>query len=105
MAAEIIRDGGGDYRASKLRAYADRLTARFGPKTARSPSNLLPFSWKRSLAAKLLIWPWFARHVVVDRWFLHRHEPALSPSPPLPNAPILLPAADRVPCVRDPSGT
>ena len=38
---------------------------------------LLPGALKRRLAATLLGTEWFARRVVVDRWFLHRHQPAL----------------------------
>ena len=41
-------------------------------------SDFLPFGLKRFVAAKLMASPWFARHVVVDRWFLHSHEPALA---------------------------
>jgi len=30
--------------------------------------------WLHALAAHLLATKWFARRVVLDRWFLHRHE-------------------------------
>jgi hypothetical protein len=29
------------------------------------------------MARRLLAAPAFVRHVVLDRWFLHRHQPAL----------------------------
>ena len=32
---------------------------------------------RQSLAARLLATQWFARHVVIDRWFLHAQQPAL----------------------------
>jgi hypothetical protein len=33
--------------------------------------------------------PWFARHVVIDRWFLHAQQPALVPGPTLRRAAAL----------------
>jgi flavin-dependent dehydrogenase len=78
LAAEVVRTADGDYRRARLAPYADLLTARYGKKYGRSASDRLPPAWKRFLAGKLLAWPWFARHVVVDRWFLHSHEPPLS---------------------------
>ena len=35
------------------------------------------------LGRHLLAVPAFVRHVVVDRWFLHRHDAALAPAPNL----------------------
>jgi hypothetical protein len=54
------------------------LSARFGKKFTRSPSDFLPFGLKRFLAGKLMASRWFSRHIIVDRWFLHAHEPALA---------------------------
>jgi hypothetical protein len=31
------------------------------------------------LAARLLASRWFVRRVVLDRWFLHAHQPPLEP--------------------------
>jgi flavin-dependent dehydrogenase len=77
MAAEVIQGAGGDYRRANLEPYRARLTARFGKKPARAAADRAAPAWKRFLARKLIGWPWFARHIVVDRWFLHRHEPPL----------------------------
>jgi hypothetical protein len=33
-----------------------------------------------ALAGRVLGNRLFARHVVLDRWFLHRHQPALVPA-------------------------
>jgi hypothetical protein len=33
--------------------------------------------------------PWFARHVVIDRWFLHAQQPALVPGATLRRAAAL----------------
>jgi flavin-dependent dehydrogenase len=77
MAAEIIRRAAGNYGRETLEPYSVRLAARFGKKFTRSVSDFLPLGLKRLVAAKLMASPWFSRHVIVDRWFLHRHEPAL----------------------------
>jgi len=62
-------------------AYQEAIRMRFG--VARGPAWLdplavLPDSWKRSAAAAALGNRAFARHVVIDRWFLHRREDALA---------------------------
>lgn len=77
MAADVIRAAAGSYSREKLEPYCARLAARFGKKFTRSVSDFLPFGLKRLVAAKLMASPWFSRHVIVDRWFLHAHEPAL----------------------------
>ncbi len=79
IAAQVIAGASGDYRSANLQLYADRLVDRMGkPKAADAGlMALLPGALKRRLAATLLGTEWFARRVVVDRWFLHRHQPAL----------------------------
>ena len=55
-----------------------RLTQRFGSKTAQhDAAPWLPQGLRQSLAAKLLATGWFARHVVIDRWFLHAQQQAV----------------------------
>lgn len=79
MAAEVILDAGGDYRQSRLEPYVGRLLARFGQRDADAPrSSWLPEKLRRGLAARLLATRWFARHVVIDRWFLHAGQPAMT---------------------------
>lgn len=73
LAAETIVAAGGD--PARLSPYAERIEARFGPRRpsrAADPSGWLPRAWRRALAGRLLAAPAFARHVVLDRWFLHR---------------------------------
>lgn len=77
LAAEVIGAAAGDYRQARLEPYGARVLARFGKKTTRSLGDLLPLGLKRRVAGKLMAWPWFSRHVLVDRWFLRAHEPAL----------------------------
>ena len=72
MAAGIIRDVAGDCSGDKLAPYADRLAQRFGRRIPdQEAAAWLPQGLKRSLAATLLATTWFARNVVINRWFLH----------------------------------
>ena len=82
MAADVIAAAGGDFRRDRLEPYAARLTARFGQRTARSAADLIPAGLQRLVARNLMTWGWFARHVVVDRWFLRAYEPALDLASP-----------------------
>jgi geranylgeranyl reductase family protein len=78
MAAEVVLEAAGDYQALCLAPYVDRLTERFGGKGAQQDvAPWLPQPLRQSLAAKLLATGWFARHVVIDRWFLHAQQSAV----------------------------
>ena len=80
MAAQIIREASGTYSRDRLAPYAGRLAQRFGRKVPGDETAAwLPQELKRSLAAKLLATSWFARSVVIDRWFLHAAQPAMLP--------------------------
>jgi geranylgeranyl reductase family protein len=75
LAGRAIVRAEGDYSASSLAGYARSLTARFGRRSEaprRGRSQLLPSRLRPRVARWLLGNPWFARHVVIDRWFLHR---------------------------------
>ena len=74
------RDGnGGDYRQAVLADLERRIIARFGrfhaPADRRS---LFPNAWSQALARRLLATRWFTRHILIDRWFLHSNQPALT---------------------------
>jgi flavin-dependent dehydrogenase len=74
----------GDFGAAALDPYRRALEARFGPREPRftaGPTDLLPAPLGRWLAGRLLATPWFARHFVVRRWFVHAHVPPLAPEP------------------------
>jgi geranylgeranyl reductase family protein len=80
MAAEVIREASRTYPRDRLAPYAERLAQRFGRRApGEETAAWLPQALKRSLAAKLLATSWFARNVVIDRWFLHAAQPALLP--------------------------
>jgi len=78
LAAETIIAARGDYSQPRLEPYAARLRTRFGTGTVSTAlSGIVPPRVGAALARKLLKTPAFVRHVVLDRWFLHRHQPAL----------------------------
>ena len=76
IAAAVVVEAGGDYRHQRLQAYRDRLSARFGPETAPAVGNV-PGFLRNILARALLGNRWATRRVVLDRWFLRAHQPAL----------------------------
>jgi menaquinone-9 beta-reductase len=82
LAAAAIRDvaaSGGRFQKSDLESYERAIIARFGrPKPAAAARDRRQPGWQLALGRWLLSRPWFARHVVMDRWFLHTHEPGLA---------------------------
>ena len=80
MAARIVLDAAGEYPRAKLAPYADCLARRFGSRIpGREAAAWLPQGLKRSLAARLLATTWFARNVVINRWFLHSGQRPMVP--------------------------
>jgi flavin-dependent dehydrogenase len=79
LAAVTIIEANGQYAGSRLTPYEERLHTRFGPGVlARALSPILSCGHKTGLARRLFEAPAFVRHVVLDRWFLHAREPALT---------------------------
>ena len=78
LAAAAIVEANGDYSGRQLAPYADRLRARFGAGSVSTAlSKAVPEGLGAAVGRRLLSAPAFVRHVVLDRWFLHRHQPAL----------------------------
>ncbi len=78
LAAQTIVDARGDYSLDRLTSYDARLKARFGPATrAPSLSDLIPDRLVARLGTRLMGFPWFVRHVVLDGWFLRAADQAL----------------------------
>jgi len=75
MAAATILNARGEYNREQLLPYVSRLVERFG--NAAEPGNIGPVFLRNLLAGKLLVNKWFTRHVVLDRWFLHSHQPGM----------------------------
>lgn len=71
MAADVILQAKGDYTPANLEPYRRWILDHFGQPRTKSITNWLPASWIQSLAARLTKTEWFARRVVLDRWFLH----------------------------------
>lgn len=80
FAAETILAAQHDYHRPNLEPYVALLTARFGRRLeGAAPTDATGFGqrMKQAFAHWLLRRNWFARHVVIDRWFLHRQQPTL----------------------------
>lgn len=78
IAAEVIVAAKGVYRRPDLEPYERCILARFGKRQPdRAASAMLPERVRHALAGRLLATRWFARHIVLNRWFLHTHQAAL----------------------------
>jgi hypothetical protein len=70
LAADTIMAANGDYRIVNLAPYAAGLASCFGG-SSELPSSPFASVLLRHIGARLFSSHWFARHVVLDRWFLH----------------------------------
>jgi flavin-dependent dehydrogenase len=77
LAAATIAGAEGCYTQARLDTYRVQAASRFGGDGV-DLYRALPPGLKTRLAAGLLALPWFVRHVLLERWFLRAHEPALS---------------------------
>lgn len=85
IAADVILGTPGRLTREALLPYADRLTRRFGKRAGGQRPSASPVPappglisrTKERVAARLLTTRWFTRHVLINRWFLHAHQPAL----------------------------
>jgi flavin-dependent dehydrogenase len=79
LAASAILGAQGRYDRSELEPYRQLLKARYATSGgADALGQSLPSWLVRALARGAMRSRWFTRHVVLDRWFLGRHRPALS---------------------------
>lgn len=80
MAADAILRAAGAYSRDRFEPYAADLTKRFGEsKLAGMVTDMIPARWSMAIARRMLDSPWFVRHLVINRWFLHARQPALLP--------------------------
>ncbi len=77
LAAETIVEAHGQYSRSRLEPYAQHLLTRFAPGQLSPLAGIVPASVRTVLGRRLLHAPAFVRRIVLDQWFLHRHQPAL----------------------------
>jgi geranylgeranyl reductase family protein len=79
MAARVLLGAGGRYRRADLEPYRRSIESRFGRRVAKPGlTRLVPARVLEALGARLLASSWLTRRVVLDRWFLHAHQPALT---------------------------
>ena len=74
LAARVINDAAGDYRREKLEPYVGLLRQRYGHTRgdwATAVGRRLSPKMVAGIARHLLRMPWFARNVVMEKWFLH----------------------------------
>jgi len=82
LAAEAIEQARGAYRREPLQVYPVLLEERFH--TMPGAEQPPPLTWRmphrlRNFAGRLLLKSEsFCRHTVMERWFLHIHQPALA---------------------------
>jgi menaquinone-9 beta-reductase len=79
LAAAAIVAAKGHYGREQFESYERSLQARFG-RPAGLLSRAIPSVVTGALVPRLVATPWFVRHLVLDRWFLHagRHPVAAS---------------------------
>jgi geranylgeranyl reductase family protein len=77
MAAATVLAADHDYGSERLQPYELSLRSRFGERGGTPALSMLPAGLRLSLARALMQTRWFARNVILDRWFLHSQERAL----------------------------
>jgi flavin-dependent dehydrogenase len=81
LAAEAILAAGARSSPRLSAMYRGLLEQRFGKAQREWVSNIgrhLPGWFLNSVSQLLMTSHWFSRRILLDRWFLHREEPALS---------------------------
>src|SRR5579864_2433228 len=80
LAAQVIAEAAGDYRREKLQPYPNLLRARYGHTRGDCATALgrrLSPAMVAGIARRLLRIPWFAKNVVMEKWFLHMGDEAV----------------------------
>jgi hypothetical protein len=79
LAARAILDARGAFTRERLAPYGAALAARFGEGAfSRTLTRWLPERTAAAAFPWMFASPWLVRRLVLDRWFLHAHEPALA---------------------------
>jgi flavin-dependent dehydrogenase len=84
LAAQTILEARGRSGAADLEPYRRRIERRFGRRrpTGGGLVRLIPPRVLEAAGAAMLASGFLTRRIVLDRWFLHAHQPALSHSGP-----------------------
>ncbi len=81
LAAKAVLAAQGCYSRQHLESYRDLLAERFGNADSHWLTRLgrrVPAGLAGLIGHQLMATRWFSREVVLNRWFLRQHEPALS---------------------------
>jgi flavin-dependent dehydrogenase len=79
LAAAAILGARSGCEEERLADYQARLRERFGGGAmSRALAAIVPAGLAAACAVHLLDRPWFVRRLVLDRWFLHAHQPPLA---------------------------
>ena len=76
IAADVIAAADGNYDSDLLSEYATRLVEHLGRVQSIRQHSWLPMSWLRTIAIPLFTSRTFSKKVIVENWFLNRHQPA-----------------------------
>jgi flavin-dependent dehydrogenase len=79
LAATAVAAAQGTYNRERLDLYRELMTQRFGKSDSHWATRIgrrLPSGLVGLLGRRLLATHWFAREVVLNRWFLRQSEPA-----------------------------
>lgn len=74
LAAKVVLEAHGDYRRENLEPYATGLDSHCGSQAGSILSHSGGAGFLRYIGARMITNHWFARHIVLDRWFLHAGE-------------------------------
>lgn len=74
LAADTIIAAGGNHERSRLEPYASGLAGRYSAKGLLQSGSPLYSGLFKYLGSRLISNSWFARHVVLDSWFLHANQ-------------------------------
>jgi len=83
LAADTVIAAKGDYQRANLESYEARLAARFSYGKKECGSSPRVSGLARFFGARLFGSRWFARHILLDRWFLHADRQQLAALRPL----------------------
>ena len=72
---KILIKAKGDFSKHQLQSYQDKMEQHFGKRQPIAGiMERMPDKVRIQLASQLLTTKWFAKHVVMDRWFLHQNQ-------------------------------
>ncbi|MFQ5581369.1 MAG: NAD(P)/FAD-dependent oxidoreductase [Mariprofundaceae bacterium] len=77
LAAQAVSNCNGTYSTAGLSRYEELLEARFGQSSFIDLSGLFPSVLTQAVARRLFVSHWFTKRVLIERFFLRRHQTPL----------------------------